>query len=317
MDKIKIARYVCLSVYCIILFTSLQFFYSCKLFDKDIRQDKHIAAFKHQLSRVSDSLDTPAERIKALKTILLDIDADDDLITLRKKNKLLIEAHYYLSNEYFKIKNYTKALEYTNLAINLDTTDASGYYNRGSLYQAIGKDSMAVIDYSQAIHLNENYADAYYNRGIIYETTGQYEKALNDYNRAIKEHPKNLADIYNNRGNIYLSLKDTNRALGDYSRVLDIDTANVNAYTNRVGLYIKLNELDKALEDCNKGLAIDSNYVRLYLQRATVFEQQKEYSEAIDDYEKVLELYKHQSSGMNEKIHDNIKRLKSLEKRSK
>lgn len=292
-------------------------FASCKLFDKDIRQDKHIAAFKYQMGRVADSLDTPVERIKALKTILEDIEADDDLITPRKKNKLLIEGNVYLSNEYFNVKNYTKAIEYTNVAIQLDSTDAAGYYNRGSIYQSMNKDSLAVNDYTQAINLNNNYADAYFNRGIIYEVEGKYDKALSDYNKAIRENPKNLAGIYNNRGNVHLALKDTSKALDDYSRVLEIDTANINAYTNRVGLYIKRNELDKALADCNKGLLLDSSYVRLYHQRATIYEQMKEYDEAIDDYKKVLDLDKHDTYKIREKTIETIRRLKIKERKNR
>ncbi len=300
------------SLYFFILILFPFVFGSCRLFDKDIRQDKHIVAFKHQMSRVADSLDTSVERIKAFKTILENIDADEDLITPRKKNKLLIEANYYLSNEYFNVKNYKKAIECTNIAIGLDTTDATGYYNRGSIYQSIGDDSLAIKDYTEAIRLNNNYADAYYNRGIIYEVVGECEKALEDYNKAIKEQPKNVADIYNNRGNIYLSLKDTSKALSDYSRVLEIDTANINAYTNRVEIYIYQQEFDKALADCNKGLMLDPKNVRLYYKRALIYERKKEYEEAIADYEKVLDLDRHDLYKARIKTKESIKKLKVL-----
>lgn len=299
-------------LYFLILIIFPLVFGSCRLFDKDIRQDKHIVSFKHQMGRVADSLDTPTERINALKTILENIEADEDLITPRKKNKLLIEANFYLSNEYFNVKNYKKAIECTNIAIGLDTTDATGYYNRGSIYQSIGDDSLAMRDYTQAIRLNNNYADAYYNRGIIYEVGGECEKALEDYNRAIKEEPKNVADIYNNRGNIYLSMKDTSKALSDYSRVLEIDTANINAYTNRAEIYILRQEFDKALDDCNKGLILDPENIRLYYKRAAIYERKNEYDEAIADYEKVLDLDRHDLYKARIKTKESIRKLKTL-----
>lgn len=285
-------------------------FASCGLFDKEIRQDQHIATFRHQLERVPDSLATPAARIKALKTIIQNIEEDDDLITLRKRNKLLIDVNFSISNEYFNVKNYSKAIEFTNIAIKLDSTDANGYFNRGSLYQSMFEDSLALIDYTRAIELDDNHGDAHYNRGIIYEKANDYKRALSDYNKAIKDNPANIANVYNNRGNVYLALEDTSKALSDYSKVLDIDTANIGAYTNRVGLYIKKKELDKALADCNKGLQIDSTYIRLYHQRAMIYEQKKEYSQAIDDYEKVLELDPYNHYKTNKKTSETIKRLR-------
>jgi tetratricopeptide (TPR) repeat protein len=289
-------------------------FASCGLFDKDIKQDQHITAFKHQMNRVTDSLDTPAERIKALKTIMRNIEKDGDLITLRKKNKLLIEGDLHISNEYFNVENYPKAIEYTNMAIQLDSLDAGGYFNRGSIYQSISEDSLARVDYTRAISLNNSYTDAYYNRGIIYEKAGEYKKALDDYNKAIKHQPANITNIYNNRGNIYLALKDTSKALSDYTKVLDIDTTNIIAYTNRIGIYIKQKEFDKALADCNKALTLDSMYVRLYYQRAVAYEQMKKYEQAIDDYEQVLLLDKRDRYKTREKVTGTIKRLQPLAK---
>jgi tetratricopeptide (TPR) repeat protein len=284
---------------------------SCGLFDKELKQDQHIETFRYQLSRVEDSLHIFADRVKAFKTIVRLIEDDEDIITLRKKNMLLIDANNYISNEYVHIKNYTKALEYSNISISLDSTNAKGYFNRGCIYQRMEKDSLAMIDYVSAIKIDGNYADAYYNRGIIYEKSNKYQEALGDYNKAIKQQPSYRADIYNNRGNVYLALKDFSKALSDYSKVLDLDTTNINAYSNRAGLYIKQQELDKALEDCNKGLNIDSSFIRLYRQRASIYELKKNYEGAVDDYERVLALDHNDTY----KVHDAIRRLRLLVKK--
>jgi len=308
--KIGIAGYLPIKYVVVSLFLCMQLA-SCGLFDKELKQDQHLERFRHQLSRVPDSLDTPVERIRAFNAIIENISTDKDLITPRKKNMLLIDANNYVSNEYVLIKNYTKALEYSNLSIKLDSTDAKGFFNRGGIYQTMNKDSLALLDYTRAIKINNNYADAFYNRGIIYEKGKKYEEALSDYNRAIKQQPSYLADIYNNRGNVNLALKDSAKALDDYSRVLDIDTANIYAYSNRAGLYIKQQELDKALEDCNKAISLDSTFARLYNQRASVYELKKNYEEAIDDYERILELDSHDHYNAREAI----KKLRPLVKR--
>lgn len=297
-----------------ILFLFLAFT-SCGLFDKELRQDKHIENFRKQLAEVQDSLDTHYERVKAYKTIINLIDEDDAIITLRKKNMLLIDANNYVSDEYIQAHNYNKALKYSNISINLDSSSAKGYFNRGGIYQAIGDDSLAMIDYTYAIKLNENYADAYYNRGIIHEKSQKYKEALDDYNKAIKHQPRYVANIYNNRGNTYLALKDSLKALDDYNKVLYLDTTNVCAYSNRASLYIRLKEPDKALADCNKAISIDSTYVRLYNQRAEVYVLKKDYEEAIEDYEKILELDPHNKYKINTKARESIKKLRPLVKK--
>jgi tetratricopeptide (TPR) repeat protein len=302
----------CLSVFFLIagILFCMQFS-SCGLFDKELKQDQHLEKFRQQLSRVEDSLYIPVKRIKAFMAIIEEINTDKDLITLRKKNMLLIDANNYISNEYMRIKNYTKALDYSNLSIALDSSGAKGYFNRGGIYQAMDKDSLALLDYTRAIKINGNYADAYYNRGIINEKWKKYKESLDDYNKAIKQQPSYQADVYNNRGNVNLALKDSAKALDDYSKVLKLDTANIYAYSNRVGLYFKQKEFNKALEDCNKALSIDSTFVRIYSQRAGIYEQKKDYEEAIDDYKKVLELDPHDYY----KAREAIRRLRPLVKR--
>jgi len=263
---------------------------SCKLFDKEIKQDKHIAAFRYQLGRVQDSLLNSNDRIKTYEAILERIDGDEYLITPRKKNVLLIEGNIYLYNECLRIQNYKKAIDYSNVVIGIDSTLPKGYYDRGSVYQYIGCDSLALEDYNKAIMLNPGYTDAYYNRGIIYEEQEKYDLALLDYDKAIKLNPSYIADIYNNRGNVYLAIDEVDKAIEDYDRVLSIDTMSVKAYCNRAWAHYLKKDFDKALDDCNKAIAIDSVNVNAYCKRASVYEGMKEYTEAIADYKKVMEL---------------------------
>ena len=54
---------------------------------------------------------------------------------------------------------------------------ANGYLNRGSAYAGLRQYQRAIQDYDRAIQLNPNYAKAYYNRGLAYKELWHKEAA--------------------------------------------------------------------------------------------------------------------------------------------
>lgn len=293
----------------------LVIFSSCGLFDKEFKQDQHIARFKHQMARVTDSLDTSKERIKAFKSIIENIDEDKALISARKKNALLIDGNTYISKEYLDIKDYKNAIDYTNKIINIDSTSPRGYYSRGCVYQAIDNDSLAIVDYTRTIGLNANYTDAYYNRALIYEKQKDYDRALADLDKALKLNPSYLSDVYYNRGKIYKIKEEYSKAIEEYSKVISLDTMNIRAYCNRGDAYFLQKELDKAVSDYNKSITLDSVNIYLYMKRAAVFEEKKDYDDALKDYKKVLTLDPDGKYDQNDMANSRIKKLKPLIKK--
>lgn len=289
---------------------------SCGIFDKELEQDKQIANFRRQMGRALDTLDTPKDRIAAFQSILEQIDKDKKLITERKKNMLLIEGNALISNEYLNIENFKQAIKYADIIIGIDSTAPKVYYTRGCIYQAMNKDSLALLDYGKALLLNPDYASASYNSGIIYEEQEKYDQALANYNKAIKQKPSYIADIYNNRGNVYLAKESFDNAVSDYSEVLNIDSVNVKAYSNRAGAYILMADLDNALSDCNNAIRLDSLGLNAYVKRASIFESKKLYNEALDDYKKIIKLDPRDKHKTHEMAQEAIQRLRPLAKKN-
>ena len=308
-----------LKLLCLIIMIILSsvIFHSCGLFDKELKQDKHIARFRYQLSRVQDSIDSHKNRALAYSTIISNINTDKALISDRKKNILLVEGYVYISNEYLDAKNFEKALRYADTVVNISPASPLGYYSKGCIYQITEEDSLALINYNKAIKLNAGYTDAYYNRGIVHEHLEEYDKALADYNRALKLNPSYIADIYINRGNVYLAKEVFDKAIEDYTRVIDMDTTNIKAYLNRAETYTQQKTFDKALKDYDKAITLDSVNISSYINRASVFELMKEYNKAIGDYEKITELDYLNKLGINSIAISAIERLQSLATKNK
>ncbi len=152
-----------------------------------------------------------------------------------------------LGAEYMLVKNYEKANNYLNKAINE----------------------------------NINYYKGYYNRGLLYAQTNRFDKALNDFNKTIelKKYPK----AYIARANVYYTLKDFPKALADAQEVLKTDPLNIKANYVIATCYDDLNQLDKALNYYNKAITKYTEEPLYFMRRGILFGKQQNFSACLND----------------------------------
>jgi len=79
---------------------------------------------------------------------------------------------------------------------------ARTHFNRGVAYRGLKDYKKAIEDYDKAIEINPQYAKAYNNRGVAYGKLKEYKKAIEDFDKAIKINPQ-YAAAYNNLGKAY------------------------------------------------------------------------------------------------------------------
>lgn len=80
-----------------------------------------------------------------------------------------------------------KAIEFENMALNLQPTDSwNDYVNRGNALSDIGRFSEALADYDIAASLKPRLADINYNRGIVFERQKELAKAKEEFIEAYK-----------------------------------------------------------------------------------------------------------------------------------
>jgi tetratricopeptide (TPR) repeat protein len=66
------------------------------------------------------------------------------------------------------------------MAIKLNPTFATYYYNRGNSKIKIKDYLGAIEDFSKTVEINSSHTNAFYNRGVIKIIIGQKESALSD-----------------------------------------------------------------------------------------------------------------------------------------
>lgn len=193
------------------------------------------------------------------------------------------------SNYYTILSRLRLAVEIQNLVIELDSTNANAYYNRGLVYHDLNMDDKAFDDYSNTIQYNPSYHQAYLNRGNIYRRRGDYDSAIEDYNRAIEIFPQ-FGFAYWNRGIAYDYAGNYDQALADLEIALSMNPYDKKIYNSLGITYHHLQEYELALEAFQSAIDLDPNYGRGYSGLGYVYELMGDAEKAEEYYQKAEDL---------------------------
>lgn len=89
-------------------------------------------------------------------------------------------------NEFFKQKNYDKAIELYTQAISLEPNDHVLYSNRSACYINQGNFQKALEDGDKCVALNAGWWKGYHKQGLAYFGLEDYEKAIEKYNKGLE-----------------------------------------------------------------------------------------------------------------------------------
>lgn len=150
----------------------------------------------------------------------------------KKYDKYTAEDYFYSGLTFQQQREYEKAIDYYDKALEFKPPLAKAYNNRGLAKFVLGDHQGAISDYSKAIKQNPRYADAYNNRGNAKNYLGDHQDAISDYDKAIKYNPQS-AEAYNNRGVAKRALGNYQGAIADHSKALKQNPRFAEAYNNR------------------------------------------------------------------------------------
>ncbi|MBR9859651.1 tetratricopeptide repeat protein [bacterium] len=148
----------------------------------------------------------------------------------------------------------------------------------------------ALVDYSRAINLDSSSAVLFNNRGLCHYNLDHFTEAISDYDKAISLDSA-FARAYYNRGNCMLLVVNYQEAVLSYDRCLILDSLFVKAYVNRAKALTGLEDFSSAKS--NLDLAIKYSRLedpKLYLKRGNALFMMKHFEEAIEDYSYALSL---------------------------
>lgn len=201
-----------------------------------------------------------------------------------------------LGNEAYKRKDFAKALEHYNKAIESDPTDITYYNNVAAVYFEQKEYEKCIEECKKGIEIGrENRADfkliaksfsrignAYRKMGDLYNAKTFYEKSMSEHRtpeirstlseveKIIKEQERKAyidpakAEEENKTGNDYFKKGDYATAVKHYSEAIKRNPDDPKYYSNRAACYTKLAAFDLGLKDCEMCLQLDPNFSKCF-----------------------------------------------------
>lgn len=146
-------------------------------------------------------------------------------------------------------------VEYYSDILTRDPENALAYSRRAQAYERLGRQELAIADYTKAFELDPSRPGPIANRAGIYRSLKQYKAALLDYKFLLNRFPD--YNIHQNRSLVYLDLQDYESALVDMDKAIELAPERPGPWTNRARLYQRLNQPERARADYEKSLEID------------------------------------------------------------
>ncbi|MBU3558516.1 tetratricopeptide repeat protein [Polynucleobacter sp. Nonnen-W13] len=184
---------------------------------------------------------------------------------------------------------FDEALNSYDQAINFKPDYAEAYSNRGNTLKELKRFNEALLSYGKAISLKPDYAEAYSNLGVTLQALEHFEEALVSYDQAISLKP-DYAEAHSNRGNTLKALERFDEALASYDSAIDIKPNYTVAYYNRGLALQELERFDEALVSYDQAISLESDYAEAYSDRGNTLQKLKRFDEALVSYDKAISL---------------------------
>lgn len=173
--------------------------------------------------------------------------------------------------------------------IELDSTNAAFFHNRGTAKMNLGKSMAAICDFDQVIKLEPTDAGAYLARGLSKKDLGSFKSAIGDFNRAI-ELGINDASAFFLRGVAKKELGNLESAIADYDEAIALGLNDSETFHFRGVAKAQLGRKEEAIKDFDKAIEIDHEDIYAFNGRGVANYELGNSTAAILDYNKAIEL---------------------------
>lgn len=230
-------------------------------------------------------------------TTLVDVYFSQNNTRLAKELLEIIEKRFpdntegllKLSELYFIVRQYQKAIDYANKALKIDEHLAQAYFLKGSIYRESGDTARAISSLETAVEQDNKFEDAFFDIGVMYAAR-KNPIALEYYENVIRINPNN-ENVKYARAKLLQDLGRTDEAIHEYEMIVDRDKTCANCYYNMGAIYLELKkDNNKALELFTKAIEANPNYVEAYFARGFTYARMKDKENAKADYNMCLKI---------------------------
>ena len=210
-------------------------------------------------------------------------------------------AFYYLGLAYKADRQYLKAIEPLNFALELDPTHLQAHVDLGDCYLRRGDPEEAIAEYHRSLSIQPGYAPAWDGLGRAAEARGDDDQAVEHFRKAIDLNPGfpgsslNLGDLYLEKGRLreavdlflkaiavrpdfaaaynrlgvaYARQRFPNEAIAALRKAAELEKGNPWHPFTIGQIEVQFGNLSQAMTSFDAAIALDENYLEAYVAKA-------------------------------------------------
>jgi len=242
----------------------------------------------------------------------------ENMLDLYGKNKTILT---YIAKVYEKQKDYNKVLQYLNMILELDSTDAESHYNKARMLDALKNKKEAIVSYETALKFAPGDTIIIDQLAFLYRTTNQYQKVVDIYKPLLAKNEKNIVarlsmaesyyflkkndktkelllpvetnerspwGVYDLLGRVELEAKNYPAAIEYFNKVIHKNKNNRFGWLFLGFTYSDMDDLEKAAETFREAVTYLGKDAALWSWLGVTLQRQKEYAQAIEPFQKAL-----------------------------
>jgi len=158
----------------------------------------------------------------------------------------------------------------------------------GSVDQATGKTTEALVELRRAVEMSPNFDEAYRRLGRAYLAAGRKTEGIDAYKKAVAVNPYHWVNS-DSLGAAYFQIGDYDNAIRAFQDVIRIAPTNVNGYNDLGGAYLQIGRYDEAIAALRQALErqkIPNTYTNL----AIAYADSGRFAEAVPMFEEAVKL---------------------------
>lgn len=216
-------------------------------------------------------------------------DAVNEYENLYQKNPAAFENYANYGMALFEVKNYQKASEFLEKAVDADPDNTLAHVNLALSYQELGKNESAVAQYDVVFRQKPALHSLRFDYGNLLAEMGNDDAAIENYKIYIKNFPQD-ARGYQNIGIVYKRLNKINETIVNFEKALELqkDKRDITLVADLAECYHLKNDYPNALKYYDEVLASDKNNYDVKLNKALVLHSMSNYNDAVSLYEELL-----------------------------
>lgn len=184
-----------------------------------------------------------------------------------------------------------EALQHLLYLSKMFSFDEGIFYNLGIVYEKMKQFSKAREAYEKAIDIEPESMDAIYNLGLVYTELKEYDKAVDCFKQVIESDNMD-SNSYFNLGLIYFKQKDYLNAIEYFQKTIDINDEDIYAHFYIGNIYKELGDKDSAKEEFEKVINLSPDYSWAYFNIAVIDYEDGNIVEAEENLKKTIDLNK-------------------------